>query len=266
MNRKPLPLSLAQRRRRATSSLFRYIETLQAGQEWGDFLDAGTGVNSALWSTGLKTTKWVGVTGSTSHANEIEAATGEALRNQDQLLIGNWCETDFLQGHIFDTVLADYLLGAIEGFAPYFQDQLFARLHSVVGKRLYIIGLDPYILGPAPTQEAKIVKAIGRLRDSCLLLAGETPYREYPLEWTINSLLGAGFKIEQAKRFGNRYGAKWVHGQLDMALRRLPKLANQNLSKALAQEIENLRVHALTLIERQDGLRHGADYVIFCTV
>jgi len=258
--------SLDEKRRRATSSLFRYIESLQGDQPWGDFLDAGTGVNSALWSNGLATTKWVGVSGSPSHAEQVCQTLGEALRVQDEVLVGNWCEPDFLQGRVFDTVLADYLLGAIEGFAPYFQGQLFARLRRHVGKRLYVIGLDPYILGPAASDEAKMVKAIGRLRDCCLMLAGETPYREYPLEWTVDALLGAGFEIKQARRFGNRYGAKWVHGQLDMAQRRLPKLTNQALAHVLGKEIENLRARALILNEQKGGLRHGADYVIACVV
>jgi len=264
MNSQSSPLSSTRKRRRATSTLFRYIEQLQAGAPWGDFLDAGTGVNSASWSTGLETTSWVGVSGSPAHARQVKQSLGEELRPQDEILIGNWCESDFLKGRVFDTVLADYLLGAIEGFAPYFQGQLFARLRPHIGKRLYIIGLDPYILGPAPNEEAKIVKAIGRLRDCCLLLAGETPYREYPLEWVVDSLLSNGFKIEAAHRIGNRYGARWVNSQLDMARRRLPKLDNQNLGCSLAQEIEDLRARALAVHEQKGGLRHGADYVIAC--
>jgi len=266
MNSQSPPLSFAERRRRATSSLFRYVEELQADRSWGDFLDAGTGVNSALWSTGLATTSWVGVSGSKAHAAQVKQALGTQLRTQDEVLIGNWCEADFLEGRVFDTVLADYLLGAIEGFAPYFQGQLFARLRPHIGKCLYVIGLDPYILGPAPTEEAKIIKAIGRLRDCCLLLAGETPYREYPLEWVVESLLSNGFKIEAARRFGNRYGARWVGSQLDMAVRRLPKLANEDLQASLAGEIESLRARALEVNERQGGLRHGADYVIACSL
>lgn len=30
-------------------------------------------------------------------------------------------DENFLKGRVFDTVLADYLIGAIDGFAPYFQ-------------------------------------------------------------------------------------------------------------------------------------------------
>jgi len=245
-----------------TSILFDYIEKSQGQAAWGRFLDAGTGVNSAMWSTNLTTTKWLGVTGSSTHAAQISDAVGRNLRPCDKLVIGNWCEADFLAGEVFDTVLADYLLGAIEGFAPYFQDELFARLKPHVGQRLYIIGLEPYILGQAASDAAKLVRAIGRIRDCCLLLADQSPYREYPLEWVVMSLTKAGYKIADVKRFPNRYHERWIHAQLDMSLNRLPLLKSQHLAQALRQEIEDLRRHAVRLCHEQKGLRHGADYVV----
>lgn len=108
------------------------------------------------------------------------------------------------------------------------------------------------------------MREIGRLRDSCLLLADETPYREYPAEWVQASLMEAGFVVTDARRFPNRYREKWVHGQLDMALRRLPKLKNRELSSALATEAERLREQGVRLCAEQDGLRAGFDYVIAC--
>ncbi|MFE9083504.1 hypothetical protein ACQKKG_00485 [Brevundimonas sp. NPDC003935] len=43
-------------------SLFDHVEALQGNLPWGRFLDAGTGVNSSLWSTALTTDAWTGVT------------------------------------------------------------------------------------------------------------------------------------------------------------------------------------------------------------
>jgi len=42
-------------------------------------------------------------------------------------------------------VIADYLIGAVDGFAPYTQEQTFKRLkrHMKSGARLYIIGMQP---------------------------------------------------------------------------------------------------------------------------
>lgn len=67
-------------------------------------------------------------------------------------------------------MLADYLLGAVEGFAPYFQHSLFVRLRSPVQRCLYIVGLEPYVNSQADTPAGDIIREIGRFRDACLLL------------------------------------------------------------------------------------------------
>jgi hypothetical protein len=172
-------------------SLVDHVEALQGDVPWGRFLDAGTGVNSSLWSTGLVTEAWTGVTAAPGHAEQVRTTVGERLRPQDRLLLGNWTDPTLLADEVHDTVLADYLIGAVEGFAPYFQQSLLRRLRSVTGRRLYVVGLDPYVVGPAETDEARMVREIGRLRDAVLMLADETPYREYPAEWTLNALAGA---------------------------------------------------------------------------
>lgn len=250
----------------AVSALFSHIGRLQGDAEWGGFLDAGTGVNSALWSTALPTARWVGVTGAESHARQVMDRAGTRFRPQDRLLVGNWADPALLEGEVFDTVLADYLLGAVEGFSPYFQPHLFRRLRPHVGRRLYVVGLDPYIVGDAPTAASRIVREIGRVRDACLLLADETPYREYPAEWAVDALQDAGFTVTHARRFPNRYREKWVHAQLDMASRRLPRIADRGLAASLSAMIEALRARGVALCRKENGLRHGADYVIACTV
>lgn len=246
------------------SALFRHIEQLHGDADWGEFLDAGTGVNSALWGLGLPTRAWTAVTASPAHGRQVQAEAGARLRPQDRLVVGDWTDPALLDGQGFDTVLADYLVGAVEGFAPYFQGRLFRRLAPHVGRRLYVVGLDPYVVGEAPTEAGRMVRAIGRLRDACLTLADETPYREFPAEWVTDALEAAGFAILSAQRFPNRYREKWVHGQLDMALRRLPRIADPALAGALAGRIEALREQGVALCRREDGLRHGADYVIAC--
>ena len=245
-----------------TSALFHHIAELQGDVPWGRFLDAGTGVNSSLWSTALTTHRWVGVSGSPAHARQVEGEIGGQLRPDDRLIVGNWADESLLAGEQFDTILADYLLGAIEGFAPYFQAQLFRRLRPLVGRTLYVVGLDPYVVGPAETASEKMVRSIGRLRDTCLLLADETPYREYPVEWAVNALSEAGLHVTHAKRFSNRYRETWVNGQLDMALRRLPRLTDQDFAASLGRRLERLRAEGLDLCRREGGLKAGADWAI----
>lgn len=244
-----------------TSALFRHIERLQGDRPWGRFLDAGSGVNSALWSTDLAVTDWTGVTASTAHADQIRTRAPRAAA-PGRLVIGDWVDPALLGGEVFDTVLADYLLGAVEGFAPYFQADLFARLRPLVGGILYVVGLDPYVVGPAPTPEARMVREIGRFRDSVLLLADEGPYREYPVEWTLATLERSGFRILNARRFPNRYRERWIDGQIDMAMRRLERMGPTPLARALAEHGEALRDRARAMCRAGDGLRAGADYVI----
>lgn len=247
-----------------TSALFTHIETLQAGRPWGGFLDAGTGVNSSVWSTTLPTDRWCGVTGSPGHAAQVARATTGRMRPADRLLVGNWTDPSLLSGERFDTVLADYLVGAVEGFSPYFQGELFARLRPLVGEVLYVVGLDPYVVGPAESDAGRLVQAIGRLRDAVLLLADETPYREYPAEWVEAALARSGFVVTASRRFANRYRETWVNGQLDMAVRRLDRIRDRGVADSLAREIERLRAEGLALCAAQGGLRHGHDYVIAC--
>ena len=246
----------------STLGLFAHIESLHGDRSWGSVLDAGTGVNSADWLLSLPAERWTGVTAASGHAAQVRDAVGDRLRPDDRLLLGNWMDPDLLTGEVFDVVLADYLLGAVEGFGPYFQNDLFRRLRPLVGGVLYVTGLDPYVVGDVPTPAARLVREIGRLRDVCLLLADETPYREYPAEWTSHALTEVGLRVTHARRFANRYRETWVNGQLDMALRRLPKLADRRLADTLGDHIERLRVAGLELCRQEGGLRAGADWVI----
>lgn len=245
-----------------TSSLFTYVEQLHGDAPWGAVLDAGTGVGSATWLASLPTERWTAVTAAKGHADQVRDAVADRRRAQDRLVLGNWMASGLLEGEVYDTVLADYLLGAVEGFGPYFQDRLFRRLRPLTKTRLYVIGLDPYVVGDAPTAAARCVREIGRLRDVCLSPADQTPYREYPAEWAVDQLELAGFRVLSAKRFANRYRTRWVHGQMDMALRRVERIADPDLADALRRRIGTVRAAALELCEREGGLAHGFDYVI----
>ena len=246
----------------ASRGLFAHVERLQDGRPWGALLEAGTGVNSMRWVLGLDTSRWTAVTGSADHGAQVREAVGDRARPDDRLIVGAWQDPGLLQGEVFDTVLADYLLGAVEGFAPYFQQALFRRLRPHVAGRLYVVGLDPYVTGAAAGPAEATVRDIGRLRDACLLLAGETPYREYPAEWAVERLQADGFRVVSARRFANRYKARWINSQLDMALRRAERLHDAALASALKGRIETLRDQALDLAQREDGLRAGHDWVI----
>lgn len=244
------------------TGLFHEIETIHGALPWGRLLDAGTGTHSIGWVSSLDTDGWTAVSGAEAHAAQVADAVATRRRANDRILVGNWADPALLAGDRYDTVLADYLLGAIDGFAPYFQHRLFARLRPLVGRRLYVVGLEPYVVGEPRDPAGRLVWEIGRYRDACLLLAGEQPYREYPAQWAVDHLEASGYRIIAAKRFANRYKERFVNSQIDMCAPRLAKLADRSLADALAARGEALRSQALAHIARANGLRHGFDYIL----
>jgi hypothetical protein len=244
------------------SALFAYIEELQEPAGWGDFLDAGTGTHSIGWVTSLGTQRWTAVTGAPRHAAQVWELVGAVMRPQDRLIVGNWVDAALLENEAYDTVLADYLLGAVEGFAPYFQSELFRRLRPLTRRRLYVTGLEPYVAARPDDEAGAIVWEIGRFRDSCLTLTGEMHYREYPLDWVLTQLERSGFRPIAARKFKIRYKAAFVNSQIGMCEPRLATLADRDLARALGAHGDALRRRALDYVKAHGGLRHGFDYVI----
>ncbi|MEE4296801.1 MAG: class I SAM-dependent methyltransferase [Wenzhouxiangella sp.] len=195
-------------------------------------------------------------------AHQTAQAVERKRRKQDRVLVGNWANPDFLAGERFDTVLLDYVIGAMEAYAPYFQEQALRRLQPLVERRLYIVGVDPYVGLQSDDAAGQLISQIGSVRDACLLLSGERPYREFPMEWMVNQLRKAGFEITGARRFPNVYREPFVHAQLDLCLRSIDQLSTEALGQGLKAHIEDLRARALAFARANNGLKHGADYVI----
>ncbi|MEC7947125.1 MAG: class I SAM-dependent methyltransferase [Myxococcota bacterium] len=248
-------------------ALFDTIARWQGDRPWGRMLDAGTGAHSLRWVRGLDTPGWTAVTGDPARQRTLHAAVGDALRPGDAILTGNWSDVAFLADERFETVLADYLLGALDGFAPYHQDRLFARLRMHTRGRLYIIGLEPYPDGVVPgagadSEAGRCIRELARVRDACILLAGHRCYREYPLEWVIRNLEQHGFRVQEATRVPIVYRERFVHGQMDVCLRKLACIRDAEFVASMRQHIESVRARALDACARLDGLRFGHDYVV----
>ncbi|MFT5681089.1 MAG: hypothetical protein ACI8RZ_001995, partial [Myxococcota bacterium] len=243
-------------------SLFTTLEQLHGDLPWGSVLDAGTGKHSLGWICGLPTRQWTGITGDPHRQDRMKRDFTGRIRPEDRILAGNWTDPGLLAGETFDVVLADYLLGALDGFAPYFQSRLFARLRPHVGERLYLVGLAPYP-DRASTPGGKMILEIARLRDSCILLAGHRCYREYPLSWVKRSLEASGFVVENSESMAIRYGARFINGQLDVCVRKLKYFSDQLMASAMRMHIESVRARALVLDElKTGGIRFGEDYVV----
>jgi hypothetical protein len=195
-------------------------------------------------------------------AAQVQRLVGEWQRPQDRMLIGNWLDPDLLAGEQFDTVLADNLLGAIEGLAPYFQNALFARLRPLTVKRLYVTGMEPYVIGRPGDAAGALIWEIGRYRDACLILSGQRHYREYPLDWVLAQLQRSGFQPVAARKIPVGYKANFVNGQIDLCRPGLKLLADQTLGQSLIAHGEALRSRALDHIERHGSLVHSFHHVV----
>ncbi len=247
------------------SPIFRRIADWQGTRPWGRVLDAGTGSHSLRWVASLPTEAWTAVTGAQGMAQQVTQAVGAQRRAQDRIVLGDWADPALLAGERHDTVLADYLLGAIDGFAPYFQPHLFARLRPLVAGTLYVVGLQPYVPYFPQDPAGQMVTEIGRTRDACLLLAGERPYREYPLDWVVQHLEQSGFRVTHTHQLPIRFGKRFIDSQLAMCEARLPRFADAALADGMRAHLDALRQRALALDAELGGLRHGFDYMVAAT-
>ena len=246
------------------SALFTYIEQLHGERPWGHVLDAGTGAKSLAWVGSLKTERWTAVTASQSMAKASKSNYPFAMREQDRIVVGNWIDPKLLQGEQFDTILLDYFVGAVEGFAPYWQESVLPRFAPLLapGGRLYITALDPYVPLVAQDEVGQFVGDVGRLRDACLLLARERPYREFPVEWMMQHVRQTGLEVIGGQKFPIRYRERWLQGQLDMCRARSKRFSDEGLAKAMLAHADAMQERGLALLKKHDGLAHGFDYVM----
>ena len=107
--------------------LFSTIEKFHGARLWGRFLDAGTGLHSMKWVQNLQTTSWTAITADNNMKQQIiqDPSVSSRLRPNDSILVGNWMDGKFCESlGKYDTILADYLIGAVDGFSPYEQDTI----------------------------------------------------------------------------------------------------------------------------------------------
>jgi len=225
-----------------------HVRSLHAGG-WGRVLDAGTGQSSLEWVVSLGCEAWTAVT--------AEEARAEGLRRrlpprpQDRLIVGDWTDPTLLAGERFDVVVADYLFGSVDRYAPWFQVGLVRRLAALTEGVLYVVGLEPYPPGPGLIQE------VAALRDAVQLLLGRRPHREVPCEWLFERLRETGFEVEEPVRFENLYGAEFLEGELGAVESLLPQLG----VKGLEVRVKELRAQGRRLL-RKGPLACSFDYLL----
>lgn len=211
------------------------------------------------WALTLPLDELVAVTGSQERLKQMSRNFGPRLNHTRRLLHGNWVRPEFLTGEKFDTILVDYLVGAVDRFAPYFQTRLFPRLRELVRGRMYVIGLEPHPPSNG-NPDAELLEQLCALRDSALLLSGDRPNREYPRWWVVEQLEKSGFRVVSQASFPIRYGARFVEAELDVCRRRLALLPT-SLQGCFKKTEADLRETLLKRV-KQDPIQWGADYVL----
>ena len=177
-------------------ALFGSIERQQGDDKpFGKMLDAGTGIHSLRWIATLRETKGletcVAVTADeTMQRNCQREVDALGVSDHVELVIGNWFDPQRpmdleLKEQQFDVILADYLIGAMDGFSPYTQDQMIPKLTRLLkpGGRLYIVGLQPIPDSVPNDPEASLICKVRQVRDACILLAGRKS------KWEMNIFL-----------------------------------------------------------------------------
>jgi len=137
-------------------------------------------------------TGWEGVTADESMRLNVNSQLARIKNDsRGEIIIGNWASSQegsgeektgfkvkearghLVEGRLYDTILLDYLIGAIDGFSPYYQDLILPRVkkHLKPGGRMYIVGLNP--IPDKVHGKGDIVCEVRRARDAAILLAGE---------------------------------------------------------------------------------------------
>ena len=275
-------------------ALFGSIEKSQqeSGKPFGEFLDSGTGSHSLRWiaslvgkdaDDSLSVSRFCAVTADETMRRNVQNETEKlGIEDKGEVVIGNWAEgfdleedgkrSTIIKGagrHLcrdekYDTILCDYLIGAVDGFSPYYQDRIFPRLvtHLRPGGRMYVVGLNPIpdsVDGPAD-----VFCRITKLRDACILLANHRCYREYPPDWIERHLKLAGLEVVSQKRFPIMYSFNTMLRQLNVARSKLSLFPSKSLADEMRKSIDELEAEAKQAIEKSPTgrIRLGFDYVI----
>lgn len=284
-----------------SDALFGHIEEMQGTKPFGSFLDAGTGVHSLRWiatlanddvnnprlknSLSTTMTDFTAVTADETMRRNVQREVDElGIAHLGQVVIGNWfppdgddsqslasIDTDE-DGNLkkYDTILADYLIGAMDGFSPYTQDQMIEKLAKRLkpGGRLYIVGLQPIPDSyGAPDSPENIICEVRKVRDACILLAGDRCYREYPLDWverqvSLTNSSDASLKLLGSKKYPILYRHHTIMKQINVGRRKLSRFPTKALADEMKIVLDDLEKRSRDATEKVNKrIELGFDYV-----
>lgn len=187
------------------------------------------------------------------------------MRQCDNILVGNWMDEKFCSSlGKFDTILADYLIGAVDGFSPYSQDLIISKLrdHLTPTGRLYLVGMNP--IPDQATPPADIVTELRRARDACIILADHRPYREFPLDWVTRHMERSGFRIVRSKSFTILHSLDSMTRQLRVAQSKLPYMRDPGLRQGMQGYLQDLgeRIQSAVVTVEGGRIPLSFDYIV----
>ena len=278
-------------------------------QRWGHVLDAGTGPNSLSWLCAQPTESVLAVTAARVMATKVKmelkapcrpvewgkrmelranaSATGQELshggRHPNTLLVGNWfvgedgkrplTEHPVYTAQKFDTVVAEYLLGALEHFAAFTEQKLVDLLVCSMKEDglLIFCGRKPYPYpGPGSrpaswtiySKARRLVLNAERVRDAAMLLSHQREYREFPARWVRDALHQRGLEIARQESFVGSVDLEYITSQLEWAKREARKVESASLAAGLLRHIRELQAaaNADAGLTRNGGVAFGGSY------
>jgi hypothetical protein len=267
-------------------------------KRWGHTLDAGSGANSMSWLCGQPTESVVAVTAAKSMRRKMKSKLkypckpvellAEAAKSGQRpagrpnvLLVGNWFGADdsgkppltehpVYTAQKFDTVLAEYLLGALEHFAAFNEQKLMDVLAASVveGGLLLFCGRVPFDYpGPAGyknySKAEQIVLDTERIRDASMLLSHQREYREFPPWWVVAAIEERGLEVVKQKEFRNVANLEYVTQQLQWAAREAKTVPSPALAADLIKHIDAVQAEAdADEILKREGAAFGGSYCL----
>jgi hypothetical protein len=250
-------------------ALFGCIEHQQKSIPFGDILDAGTGMHSLRWIATLEEkgmTSYTAITADGSMRRSVEAEASDlGMTTKGTIVMGNWFGEMTLPLEQYDTILADYLIGAMDGFSPYRQEEMLHKLLNLLkpGGRLYIVGLEP--IPDKVDGDANVICKVRQVRDACILLAGHRCYREYPVEWIIHQIgLLPSANYLETHRFPILYKHATIVRQINVARSKFPLFPTPALGASMKGVLDDLEQESLEATKKSPtgSIKLGFDYVV----
>jgi hypothetical protein len=240
---------------RGPGGIWEWLERLRPGapeKPWGRVLDAGTGPSSVAWlvkaATRLGISSITATTASKDLAASLKRKHSKAVASGllNLAVVSRWGSVPGTGTNLglFDTVILDYVLGAVEGLEPHGHAAVLDAIssHAAEGAAVLIVGAEPYEERFSDPAGSSLVGSVMRVRDTCLKAAGVTPFRELPMAETLRLVRQAGLSAVASTAFPVLLSRRGLLHQLPVCQQRLDAdtMLSAQFKTAILNEVAQL--------------------------